>query len=56
MAHCLNPFFAVNAVRRKNNTAYGKRGQLRYETYTVDQEIMELDLESNVFPFMDVHE
>ena len=50
------PFFAVNAVRRKNNTAYGKRGQLRYETYTVDQEIMELDLESNVFPFMDVHE
>ena len=50
-----DPFFCVNAVRRKRNTKHGKKGGLRYEVYTVDQDMMEIDLENEIFPFMVEH-
>ena len=50
-----DPFFAVNRVKRKRNTKHGKKGEMRYEVYTVDEEIMKIDLENEIFPFMDEH-
>ena len=51
----LRAIFAVQAVCRKRNTSRGRKGQLRYETYTVDGELMEIDLETHIFPFMEKH-
>ena len=47
------PFFAVNAIKRKRNTVNGRRGQVRYESYTVNREMMESDMMEHIFPFMD---